>query len=458
MIRAFAYLLLPALLVAQPVRALGGEFSGPLSDGTIWEGKVTLTATVEVPAATVLTIAPGTVVRPATPEAKLVVRGALLAEGTEQKPITFASAPGWEGIEFRESSQQSRLQHVRFKGAATAINANASTLSLRFCSFEACRTAVRLLRHTSALIEDCRFLDNAIAIDQEMRSVPIVRRNYFRGHSRTAILSAHNSAGRIEKNVFEKNAQAIALLRQYSGEISVNRFTENGTAIYCEQTHATPLIRRNHFQNNEQGILNAFFSSPRVEENTFIGNETAIRNDQLGSPAVRHNLFGKNGIAIANTRRSAPLVERNVLESNGLALLCDFSSYPQVRSNNFLGNRMGVELGRNQSADLEKRYSSRGAALEMAASRQGKMPRQAPSIPTDFNDFVDVRGNWWGEDTPKLVAAGPDGNVEIFFDRKDLRQVNIEGYGTELFLLDQVLFHPWLDGKVPDAGPRQDIH
>lgn len=448
-------LLLAALLVivaAASASAASAGISGLLARETLWKGNVSLSGPVEVPRGGVLTVVAGTTVRPLRSDAKLIVHGTLRVEGTEAAPVTFAAPAGWEGIDFRES-EGSRIVRGRFFGAKTAVSASSSSFLLRECLFRNCETAVRLVRLSNPSVEECVFEENGIGVNQEMRSAPILRRNLFRGQRQSAVLSTQNCGGRMEGNRFEENRKGITLLRQHGGEIAGNTFRGNETAVFCEQTRSTPFLRGNLFERNRIGIAAVSFSSPRVEENRFVGNGTALRGDQLASPAVRHNLFRQNGTAVATLRRSAPKMEKNVLEGNGVGLFCDFSSYPQVSRNNFTGNRRGVELGANQSADFEKRFGSRAAAQRMSAARRGGAPGGPPQIAATGEEFIDVRGNWWGNDTRRLAAAGAQGNVDLFFDGSDRPTVTMEGYGQERFRLDRVRFHPWLLDRVPDAGP-----
>jgi len=432
--------------------ALAIDVPSTIKGNVRWKGEIVLKNVVTVATGATLTISPGTVVRSVNVEARIIVQGLLKVVGTSTAPVTFATTDGWRGIELVEAPKGSEFRHVRFKGAETAISSLATPFELSDSNFLQCATAVKLLREAGPIIERCLFADNDIAIDNEMKSSPVIRLNTFRGNRKTAIISSHNSVGPIEKNLFEKNVQAIAILQKYTDQIVGNRFIENDVAIFCNQTQSTPLIKENEFKKNKKALLNFSFSYPVVENNTFIENEAALFNDQYGSPLVVHNLFRENKTAVHNNRKANPKIEKNRFEKNALALFCDYSSYPEVRGNNFEGNAMGVELGIFQSADWEKRAGSKSIIQEEAASRRSQNPLIA-KIPTEFNDYVDVSGNWWGKDTSRLAAAGSEGNVEFFFDRKDKPKITYEGYDKETYVLDRVVFSPWLKAAVKDAGP-----
>lgn len=447
---ALSLLLLLGLVPA----ALGKDVKGEVGTNTRWEGEITLQAAVTVPPGAVLTIAPGTRIRPAHAEAGISVRGRLIIQGTAERPVVFKRTAAWKGIEFFESRGENSIEHTRFEGAETAISALASSFSVTRGSFKECDTAIKLLREATLTVEDSQFADNRIGVDNQMKSTATLRRNRFSAHRETAILVTHNSTGLIEGNHFENNQQAIGAIQKFPGRILDNTFRANKTGIYCNQTQSTPLIRGNLFEQNENALVNLSFAYPAVESNRFLENTTAIRNDQFGSPRVIYNQFRGNGMALFNNRKSNPQLEKNQLENNQTAIFCDYSSYPKVRENNFRGNTMAVKLGIYQSADWEKRSGSKGIMAKSAAERNSQNPLLARA-PTTFSDQVDVSGNWWGEKTADLVRAGKGGNLPFFHDRLDQPEVSYDGFGPEKYRLDQIVFAPWLEAEVPDAGPEK---
>lgn len=453
-IRHFSNSLLLAWLLLLTLPAWG-QASAARPQQLSWTGEVVLEADYLVPPGATLTVAAGTRVRPLRPQARILVQGVLQVLGTAKAPVVFAGPQGWEGIEFLAGAEGSRIEHAQFSGAHTALSSAETAFVLSHCSFRNCDTALKLLRKSAPQVTDCLFEANGIAIDNEMRSSPLIRNNRFIGQHQAAILASHNSGGLIEGNHFEKNHQAISLLRPYGDRIVNNRFVGNGTAIACNQTQATPEISGNRFENNGKALEIFSFSSPLVKNNSFTGNQTALHNRQLGSPKVQHNLFADNDIALYSVRKSSPVVEKNLLKNNRLAVFCDYSSYPRIKHNNFLGNRLAVELGDFQSAELERRSGTQALAQQGALlARAGQNPPALVPKPGGPEDVVDVRHNWWGEDTGKLTAAGKDGNASIFFDRHD-QAGNVQSRPVlERYDLDLVVFYPWLKTAVADAGPR----
>lgn len=443
-----------ALLLTLALPAWGQEASLAPNQVT-WRGEVVLEADYLVPLGTTLTVEPGTRVRPLRPEFRILVQGVLRVLGTAKAPVVFAAPTGWGGVEFLAGPDGSRIDHAHFSKARTALSSAETAFALRHSTFRDCDTALKLLRKSGPQVTDCLFEGNGIAIDNEMRSSPQIRNNRFVGQHKAAILASHNSVGVIDGNVFEKNHQAISLLRLYDDRIVNNRFLNNATAISCNQTQGTPVIAGNHFENNTMAVESFSFSSPLVKNNTFSGNETAIHNRQLGSPRVQNNLFAGNGIALSNMRKSSPAVEKNLLTNNRVAVFCDYSSYPRIKQNNFLGNRIAVQLGDFQSAELEHRTGNQAVAQQAALLAQAG--QNAPSLGPKLagpEAVVDVSRNWWGEDTANLVAVGQDGNAAIFFDRHDQGDNQQSRPVKEHYDLDRVVFSPWLKTAVTDAGLR----
>lgn len=417
-----------------------------------WSGQVDLQESVVVGPDALLVIAPGTKISIANPQVKISVRGLIQATGNAKSPIIFKGPTGWLGIEFMEAPRKSFLRWAEFYAAKAAISSFATDFRVENCLFKEGEFGIRLLRESSPVVINSTFENNQVGIANEMKSGPEIRGNRFVNQTRSAILASHNSKGAITDNLFEKNKQAVTLLQNYPDRISRNKFIDNEVGVYNNQTKSTPLIEENIFEDNKYGVLNFSFAYPVIRNNRFLGNKTAIHNDQYGSPLVENNLFRENETALYNYRKSNPKVRMNSFEENNLALYCDFSAYPETKQNNFLGNAMGVKLGIYQSADWERRSGSKKIMQREAGLRKSQNPLLAKA-PDTFDDFVDVSGNWWGDDTVKLTEAGKDGNSPLFYDRHDQPEVTYEDYGPGVYSLDRVQFAPWLNGPVEGVGP-----
>ncbi len=428
--------------------------SGTISGNAQWRGDIRLSDTVTVARGAVLTISAGSVIRPENPGATLRVLGTLKVLGMAGSPVAFEGGAGWQGVEFVDSKSGSRIDHAVFSGALCAIGSSSSDFELIASEFRGSQTAVKLLRQSSPRIEGCRFESGEIGIDVEMKSAPQIAGNHFFGYRRAAILGSHNSSGRIEKNQFTQNERGVSLLRNFPGTIAGNRFENNLVGIHCDQTQNSPVIKGNLFAGNRTALMSLSFSMPTVEKNEFIDNDSAVVNDQLGSPKLVGNLFLSNGLAVQNVRRSNPLVQKNLFEKNDVAIFCDYASYPQVRENNFSANGVAVKLGPFQSADRERRSGPGGIEERRRQGRQGQFAPLLPD-PGASSGIVDVSGNWWGADTVLLSETGAEGNVAIFYDHFDQSPAGQGDDLKEVYLLDRVVYEPWLVAPVAGAGVGQ---
>lgn len=438
------------LLSAVPVLAA----AGPVRKNTTWSGSVTLHELVTVEKDATLTLAPGTILRATTPEAGIAVSGTIRVNGSAAAPVILSGSKGWKGIMLNETGAAAhRIDYARFSDAETGISLLAGRIDVRHAEFRNCGTAIKLVREGKLLLEDSLFEKNAVGVANEMKSTVTIRRNRFSGQSNSAIVASHGSSGPIEGNIFDKNEQAIGLMQTYPGKLAQNRFTGNKVGIYCNQTQNSPEIVDSTFEKNEMAIVNFSFAYPAIEGSSFVNNGTAIRNDQYGSPRLSRNLLRGNKLAVYNYRKSNPVIEYNLFDANDKALHCDFSSYPVVKNNNFTNNKMAVELGIFQSADWEKRSGSKSIVQRESAARNSKNPLLA-NAPTTFRDYVDVSGNWWGNDT-KALSAAPKGNHPFYYDRRDKEKVTYDGFGPDSYLLDEIRYTPWLNGPVAPIGPER---
>jgi len=448
--RVFLFFL---LFLAVPSAAAQTIAGGKIVDEVRWSGEVVLDRPLQVEPGATLVLEPGTRVRIQSPGLSFHVKGRLVAQGTQEMPVRFEAPPDWEGILFLESGDLSSLEYMEFKGVKSALRFIAASAQIRHLTFRDCQIAVQLLKQSDSRIEGNRFVDNEIALKNEMKSHPLIRGNRFVGNRNAGIVAGNNSRGLIEENLFENNRNGIVLTGPYEDSIQKNKFISNGAAIYCSKSQATPEIANNLFEKNDVGVYNNFFAFPSLVDNRFVNNVTAVSNDRFGSARILHNLFSGNEKALSNNRKSQAVVEKNVFTKNALVFYSNYSSYPVVNENIFSDNKVVGYLDIHMSADFEAREGSKSIVREesKAFKTQNPMLEQAPE---QFEDFLDLSQNWWGEDTARLESAGPDANLDLFFDRHDMPEVEYEGYEGKRYALDRVVYAPWLEAPVPDAGPR----
>jgi hypothetical protein len=130
-----AWLVLAAACCGSAARAQGPD------DGntTVWSGSRVLDREYVVPKGTTLRIEPGAVIEARKAwDARIVVRGQLLAVGTEDKPIEFRPAKPdyWGGIQFDGAESLGRLERCTIVNARmSAVRCDAASPTIRNCRF-----------------------------------------------------------------------------------------------------------------------------------------------------------------------------------------------------------------------------------------------------------------------------------------------------------------------------------
>ncbi len=412
-----------------------------IGEDQLWQGEVKLQQPILVATGATLSIAPGSRISVAEKTVGIRVEGRLLAVGRADAPIRFATPPGWHGIELYQSDGMNRFEYLEVESAEIGLSSSLSRFEMKQSRFRDCQTAIKLQRQSVPLIAESEFVGNQLAIDIGTRTQVQLLRNSFVANA-TAVMASHNSSGALLDNQFRENRQAVQLQHLFPGQLSGNLFENNQTGVLCDQTMNSPQIDGNHFLGNQRGVVSLLASRPQIRHNRFETNAVALANNQLGSPMVGQNLFRANKIAISNERRSAPKVERNRFETNEIAMVCDYLSYPQVKQNNFVDNRLAVKLGDHQSAAMEQQGVSE-AQLQKFLAVSGKTGKMAIFSPA--SGVVDVSDNWWGGDVSEEAER-------VFYARQQAKWVLDDSSG-ERYLRDQIIYSPWLQQPVANAGP-----
>ena len=148
------------------------KLSGQIDKDTVWSGRVEVSNHVSVAAGVTLVIKPGTRVAFAD-GVGLSVHGQLLAEGTEDKPITLVPLgklrpDAWRGVVLAPRShatagglpEGSRLSGCHIAGALEGLSIIASAASphrVVACRFEKCeRIGVRVEATSDVVVEGCQ--------------------------------------------------------------------------------------------------------------------------------------------------------------------------------------------------------------------------------------------------------------------------------------------------------------
>jgi len=315
----------------------------------------------------------------------IAVRGALVARGTEAKPIRFTgrdagrgTAERWGSVVFEDSSKDAAFE---------AIERYVSGSILEWCELSGGTRAVRT-NAASPFIHRCTFEDNHCQADG-MTDVM----------GGAAIYVGEGSRPRIVGCAFTGNRADGA---------------NQGGAICVDS--ADPVIKDNRFTGNRSsygGALVANFMAAPIVGNEFAGNE---------------GVFEGGGVALVS---SQPAFLDNVVTGNHSAgdggglhvcTTCYPHADPAVIDNTFTGNANEVEGAAGVGAAYLRAFSWNDVHGNLKAGEPadfGWFNRGAGTDPA-WAVNVSVANNWWGTTDPaRIDATIIDGNDEHALGRAD---------------------------------------
>ncbi len=225
---------------ADDVKVIGGV---ALDKDTVWSGSYLVEGDVYVPPGITLTIMPGTMIKfkridetndknmfghdsPYYPQAEIIVRGKLIAQGTRKKPIVFTSAErdagpaDWGAINLL-GSKGNVIEYVKVLCAYNGVHAHGST----------------------AVISHSEFMKNGVAIsfkkEFEYPEVP-----WF----------GEEAELYITHNLIHKNKGGIGF-RKAGATISYNEIRENKFFGIWPKEDSVGIISYNDIQENKKNIF-----------------------------------------------------------------------------------------------------------------------------------------------------------------------------------------------------------
>jgi len=234
MIRFPAFLLLLLLFGCAPLPQSPAEevvqrqtIGGVLTADTVLDGNYLLETDLQVPAGMTLTIRPGssilvpvsdsTKIDPEylSKEIEILIRGRLLAQGTEQRPIRFTVAGNdnsqlWAGLQF-VGSAGSRLEHLQIEQAETGVLCLDSSPQLRHVKILRSRYGILLQQHSQPQISDSQLSDGEAGLFCWDQSAPLLERSIISGNQEEGIYLSRGCAAELRENLIKKNDRGVVL-------------------------------------------------------------------------------------------------------------------------------------------------------------------------------------------------------------------------------------------------------
>jgi len=227
------------LLIAGGCAPVTQAFRGDLEGDLSWRGTIILEGDVVLKEGSHLVIEPGTRVlfaspppgedrfvdHPHFPGSELIVKGTLVAEGTPDRPILFASsdpqalAGSWGGINLMKTPS-ARFRFCRFVQADSALHAQESVLVVEESLFESNRVAIRF--HTTDFsIRNNLIRNNGVGIRFHYGS-PAIFGNVIRDNEKGIFITSYPQDYVIEGNDIVANREySVALGEEVPERVSM---------------------------------------------------------------------------------------------------------------------------------------------------------------------------------------------------------------------------------------------
>lgn len=215
------------LLHREPVAVR--EISGVLTVDTRLEGEVLLIDDLLVPVGRTLTIAAGTTLRIRksestkidpeylSPATEILVRGALLAEGTSQAPIAFlpeqpvaAGDVAWAGI-LLDRAAPSSIRHCRIEAAEQGVLAIATSPELSNNLITGCRYGIVAQLGSAPKILDNRIESGEGGVFCWLGAKPYLKGNRITEQAEEGVFVDATSRPWLDRNTTTGNAIGLAL-------------------------------------------------------------------------------------------------------------------------------------------------------------------------------------------------------------------------------------------------------
>ena len=390
------------------------------------------------------------------------LRSSGLAEGTAEQPIRLVAAapvpsPGaWAGIELRGADDRSLMRRCIITHAASlAIWSGAPRIEN--CELRnGLKGIVMNGREARPTLEGNRVADMLEGgIDSINGSAPTITGCTVERCGPFCIGASQSASPVITGTTVGFCETGIALVR-VPPLLKGNTVRDNGIGIAFNQANGGKPVEGNRIEKNKQGILCTNFSSPAIAGNVIAENQEGVVCSMGARPRISGNDIVRNGTGVVADQISSPELEANEFRDNEKGVYLNLSSYATIHGNNFTGNRIHVELG-NMSADWERRAAGkpkRGLQRLLTArtERTGMPSNPASGDGASLPDFVDARGNWWGEATTReMEEKGPDANLAALIDGHDVPVRVYEGFEGE-FAQDKIMYTPWAKERISGAG------
>ena len=332
-----------------------------------------------------------------TAHASLTVYGRVIARGTKEEPIVFASAAeepsffDWDGLRLAGGSG-SVLEHVAISNAGTGLLAEEARFSLSNATVTLCGNAGMELRKATATADSCSVIENdGLGVVFE------------------------SCAGSFEGGTISRNAKGGLVARKTAKpSISLVRFESNGGPGAQCFDGSDASFKECWFTGNRSGGLVCSYSGPAVDHCIFAGHAGAgIACTNNSAVNITGSGFGSNEIGVRCTLASSPSIATSHFSRNTAAgIRCESGSDPKITGNTFDRYESGYDLDTTVNT-FEKAPGPGILVLDICRPTVSGNTFTADGIAIRLEgDYdLDATDNTWpgGTDARKLIEDKADG-------------------------------------------------
>ena len=284
---------------------------GVITQDTIWtlvDSPIVLSNNVTVNPGVTLTIEPGVEVRFGG-DFSLIVNGAIVANGTEERNIHFTTNDPsntilWQTIEI-SATQSSLFLNCIMEYGTNGITMDNGVLEVQ-------NSAIRSNSQNGIIVNG---------------GTLTIRNSEIANNSASAISVAGGNVVSIENNIIDSNfINGVLIAGGDQVDVYNNTLASNGNGILLTgQLNGTTDIRQNEISpNNQNGIL--------------------LEADTLGNTVITENNITSNNCGLFVTANVSTYITGNSISNNTVGIQYDGSANHQIYFNDIYENGQGIEL------------------------------------------------------------------------------------------------------------------
>lgn len=369
-----------------------------------------------------------------------VFRGGVKFNGKKNSPITIYADKS-SNIIF-EKCNDVILKYVKVSGVSK-LEFNESSGMVENCDLDTCNIGFKAAKNSKITITKCSIKHCEIGFISELKATAELNDVNFTDNNKAVIASQSGSID-LKNSVLRSNKVGFYVNNDAHIRVKNCNFQENEAGIILHQNEGA-LITESIFSKNKVAAYAEVMTTLTILNNTFTENKEGVKLVQFVGGSLKGNTFQNNDTAIYLEKKSSPDIRLNTLKGNKVGIFCDFSSYPVITLNNFFANNLHIKLGIYQSSDFENRVGSLQIQIEEANAKKTKRILDFNKQKKLYIGEVFAKKNYWDERTLKEMETYE--NISSIYDGHDLPSVKYDGYGEEQYLLDYVVFKPFL--KTP---------